>query len=255
MRGEDAQSALVTVRWRGSPPHARGRRRWWFSPAGRHGITPACAGKTQTVNQMQRRAEDHPRMRGEDFECVWPPHAENGSPPHARGRHGEDSRRTRFRRITPACAGKTRVSRRFITPGRDHPRMRGEDSKRAMAISTNLGSPPHARGRHRCDQECAVGHGITPACAGKTRGVLPRFARRRGSPPHARGRSLPEKKSLFNARITPRMRGEDFGNAGDTSNPNGSPPHARGRPVAILPDGERYRITPACAGKTDRAFA
>ena len=49
----------------------------------------------------------------------------------------------------------------------------------------------------------------------------------------------------------PRMRGEDSRSAFMTDNPLGSPPHARGRLLLALCYGHFYRITPACAGKTN----
>ena len=71
-------------------------------------------------------------------------------------------------RITPACAGKTRMGSRRRRVGPDHPRMRGEDHPVDNKQAEEWGSPPHARGRllDRVDDHARPG--ITPACAGKT---------------------------------------------------------------------------------------
>ena len=108
MRGED--SGLR--RWRsgsqGSPPHARGRPTRFAGRGAAGGITPACAGKTSNRAGKPSCQTDHPRMRGEDPRAVPLDCAGRGSPPHARGRLPRNPRLLLYRRITPACAGKTR---------------------------------------------------------------------------------------------------------------------------------------------------
>ena len=174
---------------------------------------------------------------------------EGGSPPHARGRLGVIWRRSANERITPACAGKTPPPSRHtiqsrITPAcagktgippisamsiRDHPRMRGEDTRNRQPFQTNFGSPPHARGRRFAVASHRDNKGITPACAGKTRRA-----------PAAPGRT----------RDHPRMRGEDTPRSPPPEWTSGSPPHARGRRPLLASQQRLLRITPACAGKT-----
>ena len=65
MRGEYSGWLMVSSHAPGSPPHARGirrRNRWVHKCAG---ITPACAGNTQTKKLKSIEDGDHPRMRGE----------------------------------------------------------------------------------------------------------------------------------------------------------------------------------------------
>ena len=131
-------------------------------------ITPACAGKTRASSWALSSFPDHPRMRGEDTIVSTSANEIDGSPPHARGRLFYLAPTWECIRITPACAGKTNVSRRFITPGRDHPRMRGEDGCVALDEAWIFGSPPHARGRPNLVRRSTPTHRITPACAGKT---------------------------------------------------------------------------------------
>ena len=229
MRGEDQTTADGKVAFRGSPPHARGRRRVV-------GCGVWCLG-------------DHPRMRGEDFQPHFCELRRAGSPPHARGRRPYSQRRRRAVGITPACAGKTRAPRpttiragdhprmrgedflptAFATSRLDHPRMRGEDDLQSVVHFVAEGSPPHARGRRTHGRACFRRRRITPACAGKTL-MLTAVMR----------------------RVTdhPRMRGEDWFYQAGNGKAHGSPPHARGRHTEFHRRRLRRRITPACAGKT-----
>ena len=71
-------------------------------------------------------------------------------------------------RITPARAGKTPLPELPAGLRRDHPRVCGENLKRAVAIRECAGSPPRVRGKRVEAIEYARGERITPACAGKT---------------------------------------------------------------------------------------
>ena len=213
-------------------------------------------------------------MRGEDDDFEDAHVEEDGSPPHARGRLRHDGRPYAAFRITPACAGKTAKVRdaRMLPP--DHPRMRGED------VDAVVTDPPYGR--------------ITPACAGKTderevlffafedhprmrgedRQVFEKLLASVGSPPHARGRLIVSPYESADERITPacagkthilsvgcaasrdhpRMRGEDDTVRRVVSISIGSPPHARGRRRPHVNRRRSTRITPACAGKTQKGF-
>ena len=148
--------------------------------------------------------------------------------------------------------------------------MRGEDFIFLPVLRLEGGSPPHARGRQDDLRTGQPGHGITPACAGKTcsgpkapqrQGDHPRMRGEdtppgavclndMGSPPHARGR--PRLSHIGTRTYTdhPRMRGEDADTCAQIEALPGSPPHARGRPGQAVRAGSRAGITPACAGKT-----
>ena len=109
--------------------------------------------------------------------------------------------------------------------------MRGEDSNASKVNPETTGSPPHARGRRIRVFEHFLPVRITPACAGKTAGSVDSVG---GGPDH------------------PRMRGEDNGPATHLIPLPGSPPHARGRQEISQLQVVEGRITPACAGKTER---
>ena len=168
MRGEDAQRSSSTTGATGSPPHARGRRLTPSARPMRAGITPACAGKTNTSTFPKRNCADHPRMRGEDEVRRHHTLEQVGSPPHARGRLRAVVDVLAGQRITPACAGKTTAADVAAEVMLDHPRMRGEDTWTLRHARTFRGSPPHARGRPVANAESVLSRRITPACAGKT---------------------------------------------------------------------------------------
>ena len=168
MRGEDMGIPKGHVASRGSPPHARGRRIAVCIAVCIGGITPACAGKTHCCLHCCLHRRDHPRMRGEDPVSRSGIRSHGGSPPHARGRLEEFFSPGFAGRITPACAGKTGLPNGHQGFDLDHPRMRGEDSRRQVTVCAFTGSPPHARGRLVVVEAHGAESGITPACAGKT---------------------------------------------------------------------------------------
>ena len=147
MRGEDALKLLGPFPKSGSPPHARGRPRIHIMTSEYIRITPACAGKTNSITGHPRQQSDHPRMRGEDSARPKSANPSTGSPPHARGRHTFGHKFSRYFGITPACAGKTSREHCWKCSQWDHPRMRGEDGSSTFDVLFPKGSPPHARGR------------------------------------------------------------------------------------------------------------
>ena len=106
------QTATPGMLWigMGSPPRVRGTglRRGRF-PAWQ-GITPACAGNSMAHQTARRQRKDHPRVCGEQLSA--PPYtlSKRGSPPRVRGTDAHTVIRLRKSRITPACAGNSRVS-------------------------------------------------------------------------------------------------------------------------------------------------
>ena len=168
MRGEDLSPTTFPIDSWGSPPHARGRPAVKGGRAGRRGLTPACAGKTDGKWPAGRSLKAHPRMRGEDEEAPFAHVARKGSPPHARGR------RARWPR----------------THTRDwaHPRMRGEDDLDGPGLQPGIGSPPHARGRLIRARRGRQGCGAHPRMRGEDRTEAANASTVAGSPPHARGR-------------------------------------------------------------------
>ncbi len=91
------------------------------------------------------------------------------------------------------------------------------------------GSPPRVRERHRKAHLAFVHFGITPACAGKT------------------FRELPNLRAVVDH---PRVCGKDVEPVAGGVGVQGSPPRVRERPSFLIAFSFKFRITPACAGKT-----
>ena len=112
------------------------------------GITPACAGKTDSFRLSTTIV--------------------SGSPPRVREKLSLKIPKLTLDGITPACAGKTQETKSPNLYCKDHPRVCGKNARRSKSTITQLGSPPRVREkpvRRPCPNGCV---GITPACAGKT---------------------------------------------------------------------------------------
>ena len=107
--------------------------------------------------------------------------------------------------------------------------MCGKDILCTMAVSFQLGSPPHVRERLILAILGLLYTRITPACAGKTTLA-----------------GLPSSS----IRDHPRMCGKDRRLRSEILPERGSPPHVRERRKTYKWNGSAYGITPACAGKT-----
>ena len=154
-----------------------------------------------------------------------------GSPPRARGKVRRHVGLCARVGITPACAGKRHDCARTACVYRDHPRVRGEKSSDFICSDPVGGSPPRARGKGFPHGVRGYKMGITPACAGKREAVC---GRRKSKKDH------------------PRVRGEKRLSTNAESRNGGSPPRARGKDPESAPADWIQRITPACAGKSQR---
>ena len=72
----------------GSPPRVRGTVSRAESSAAILRITPACAGNSMSENMEADRAQDHPRVCGEQIEVFNIVLNRKGSPPRVRGTDG-----------------------------------------------------------------------------------------------------------------------------------------------------------------------
>ena len=148
----------------------RGKRHRAGGGGRQRGITPACAGKTSGRRGISGRSRDHPRVCGENSANHSATTARMGSPPRVRGKLADFSELFHAVGITPACAGKTRKTENRPPTTRDHPRVCGENSNALVTCSRCAGSPPRVRGKRNSLRHQRNNTGITPACAGKTRG-------------------------------------------------------------------------------------
>ena len=152
------------------------------------------------------------------------------------------------------------------------------------------GSPPRVREEPCLSRGRLRLHGITPACAGRTKFFsgfpslyedhprvcgknrpCPRPCRRlRGSPPRVReellrcayriavfgitpacaGRTFMISIRPAPSRDHPRVCGKNSSSSSIISQSLGSPPRVREEPIFLLTSSNRWGITPACAGRT-----
>ena len=145
-----------------------------------------------------------------------------------RGKVDFSRQRWEHLRITPACAGKRRLSAKTASRSRDHPRVCGEKLVQFVHFRCPKGSPPRVRGKDPdAERGCERG-GITPACAGK------RSAR---------------SAACLAGKDHPRVCGEKLHSLSSQLCVHGSPPRVRGKVDAATLTLKARGITPACAGK------
>ena len=77
---------------------------------------------------------------------------------------------------------------------------------------TQIGSPPHTRGKGRCGCDLPLFHRITPAHAGKSCGAFAHWSAHVGSPPHTRGKGISAAVNWVIVRITPAHAGKRLKN-------------------------------------------
>ena len=125
--------------------------------------------------------------------------------------------------------GKDLLHPRSPAVPRDHPRVCGEKANASGATAWRFGSPPRMRGKAFARFFTLSHTGITPAYAGKRKGIVDKV-RHGGDHPRVCGEKLmtPSWSGLF-AGSPPRMRGKG-------TNPKGIE--------------RRFGITPAYAGKS-----
>ena len=135
------------------------------------GITPAYAGKRWPLMWSVSTSRDHPRVCGEKFIFASIRFFPQGSPPRMRGKVNRYWEGKIEAGITPAYAGKSTPFLLPRTSCRDHPRVCGEKYLNMMNEQREKGSPPRMRGKGIVSGWCSQCIGITPAYAGKRKGL------------------------------------------------------------------------------------
>ena len=105
--GENMRRRLYGDIRSGSPPRVRGKLPINAPVPCPTRITPACAGKTHVYLTGDGDNTDHPRVCGENRRSLPMRILSSGSPPRVRGKLPSKHIILHYRRITPACAGKT----------------------------------------------------------------------------------------------------------------------------------------------------
>ena len=171
-----------------------------------------------------------------------------GSPPHTRGKAVLPGTSGSLCGITPAHAGKRWNSDDLVIVWKDHPRTRGEKTLRPLYLSTDIGSPPHTRGKASADIYRLRKARITPAHAGKSKYIIAECRKNGITPAHA-GKSPAAVRGSGRRGDHPRTRGEKTNQSYKSQIGGGSPPHTRGKADAAQDDATNAGITPAHAGK------
>lgn len=114
LRGEYIFEVGLIGREQGSSPLARGIRRSVIYYLCWMRIIPACAGSTILSFRVDLRNQ--------------------GSPPLARGVRKANQSNKITKGITPACAGSTISKKLYLTLKQDHPRLRGEYTKKSLYL-------------------------------------------------------------------------------------------------------------------------
>ena len=130
-----------------SPPRMRGKAKNRCRSCPLTRITPACAGKSSHQHGAGRWRRDHPRVCGEKTQEPTPKAEYEGSPPRVRGKVSGNGRRFHRHGITPAYAGKSKMSMMDLSVYRDHPRVCGEKQNEHDGSERIQGSPPRVRGK------------------------------------------------------------------------------------------------------------
>ena len=168
-RGVYGECAGETIACGGSSPLARGLQPERTSRDGHHGIIPARAGFTGSVQEKRSHAADHPRSRGVYRVAAWLQGWGAGSSPLARGLLRPVEGAHVGRGIIPARAGFTLQRSRPRTGRSDHPRSRGVYGGDVGRAPLRQGSSPLARGLPQMIDIILPPLRIIPARAGFTR--------------------------------------------------------------------------------------
>ena len=167
--GENSRSMRTSGTPSGSSPRVRGKRERHPVAGHRRRLIPACAGKIATPSPTLAAVRAHPRVCGENGSWALGSTFADGSSPRVRGKYALGGDRTLDRGLIPACAGKiySPALERIMSPA--HPRVCGENSRRASSTAAGFGSSPRVRGKPERRPGGDGGGGLIPACAGKTR--------------------------------------------------------------------------------------
>ena len=159
----------------GSPLRVQGKALRLENIRGLHRITPACAGKRALANTIYSFNKDHPCVCREKQQQSDGKRGKLGSPLRVQGKVLYSPFSTSTIRITPACAGKSLALAELYGRLQDHPCVCREKGNFVSILNLYSGSPLRVQGK--VNPACFVWypHRITPACAGKRRGLCLRF--------------------------------------------------------------------------------
>ena len=211
--GENSTPPATDSRQFGSSPRGRGKRYSKVVEFTQSGLIPAWAGKT--------------------FRAMPRPGWTRGSSPRGRGKPPDLKTASIAPGLIPAWAGKTPACSCNRRSAQAHPRVGGENSRRASSAAEGAGSSPRGRGKRHPVVQVQAGVRLIPAWAGKT----------------TRGSSWPQQRGAH-----PRVGGENDEYAPPPLALDGSSPRGRGKQPRAYMQKLVVRLIPAWAGKTATVF-
>ena len=192
-----------------------------------------------------------------------------GSPPRGRGKGPGILYSGMQRGITPAWAGKRHSMHQRETSAKDHPRVGGEKGIPLGNVSSQDGSPPRGRGKVLKGKDATNDERITPAWAGKRKGVFnmscknedhPRVGGEKpqcrqisrteiGSPPRGRGKVKGERKNNVCVGITPAWAGKSAEDEHPQADYGDHPRVGGEKFIAVFPSDQFQGSPPRGRGK------
>ena len=253
IRGEHVARSSSAAELMGSSPHTRGAlpARSGDGPPSR--IIPAYAGSTPDRGAESGSGRDHPRIRGEHTSPAASRASATGSSPHTRGAQDRGQVEVVGGGIIPAYAGSTMATMVDRMAASDHPRIRGEHSRRTDRCPYPTGSSPHTRGAPFADYPPTCTPADHPRIRGEHSSSPSSAVPPTGSSPHTRGARTPSHRKQGRRADHPRIRGEHRQEGRSSGLVWGSSPHTRGALASVHAEHSASRIIPAYAGSTRRA--
>ena len=181
-RGENAVSFEPSESRKGSSPLTRGKRTRDLLETIGVGLIPAHAGKTARPVRRKGLRWAHPRSRGENHWQEWALAQIPGSSPLTRGKPLHTRLCRGVHRLIPAHAGKTHAGCGWHDYRQAHPRSRGENWGRLVALAFECGSSPLTRGKRAGPSIAGAQLRLIPAHAGKTHAAATRTDHRQAHP-------------------------------------------------------------------------
>ena len=193
IRGTNFAWFLQITYGAGSPPHTRDKSYW--------------------MNTLYSIFRNHPRIRGTNGYLSIGPFFLMGSSPHTRDKYIQATLQYCVLGIIPAYAGQ--ISSLFFLKAsqRDHPRIRGKNSKNGGQMKYPMGSSPHTRDKYR-----------EYFYISKIDRIIPAYA----------GQMLQIQISGFCLRDHPRIRGTNQFRKNSLFRLKGSSPHTRDKYVEVV---------------------
>ena len=206
--GENVKSDSWTSLTSGSSPRGRGKPTTPAANPAPSRLIPAWAGKTEVSGAQVFDCQAHPRVGGENLQCltaVWP---RSGSSPRGRGKPLGGRHRQRHRGLIPAWAGKTSAVGRYPRSRAAHPRVGGENRKDRRDGPVSTGSSPRGRGKRLIRVSVSISRWLIPAWAGKTLRILAASALRWAHPRVGGENALGDASACTARGSSPRGRGK-----------------------------------------------